>query len=348
MAEAKNNVGLRVQQEAIFKWARWSEKKLMQMRLCDLGLSIKGTELEGCIDEFYRELDAKGLSFHPQCYLSDEWSVPDGEPIIGIPFFLAHPRLKHLEQKLCLDVEGGTKRAFMRLIRHEAGHAFNYAYLLHRRKHWKKLFGPFSKEYSDAYNYRPYSKSYVRHLDDWYAQCHPDEDFAETFAVWLTPNRDWAKEYKGWKALEKLRYVDGLMKEIGSRSPKVKKGQKYCDATRMKTRLKTYYEKKKREHWEDYPDFHDFDLKRIFTLGTSGSSAPRFLRRYRKDITAEVAAWTGGKKFVINDLLGDLIERASDLKLRLNFSEAQTLLKVTAYLTSLMMNYLITGSFKKS
>ena len=25
------------------------------------------------------------------------------------------------------------------------------------------------------------------HLDPWYAQSHPDEDFAETFAVWLTP-----------------------------------------------------------------------------------------------------------------------------------------------------------------
>jgi hypothetical protein len=61
----------------------------------------------------------------------------------------------------------------------------------------------------------------VLHLDSWYAQSHPDEDFAETFAVWLTPNSEWPQRYKGWKALKKLEYMDALMRSLRGQPSRV-------------------------------------------------------------------------------------------------------------------------------
>ncbi|MBN2144664.1 MAG: hypothetical protein JW774_08585 [Candidatus Aureabacteria bacterium] len=345
----KNNIknGSNETAAPAYPWEHSSDEELLKMRVCDLALHIEGTELQDDIREFYSELDAKGLIFHPVVYLADEWLTPDGEPVIGVPFFLAHPRLKKLEQKFCMDVEGGTRDSFKRLLRHEAGHAFNYAYLLHKKERWNELFGPFSKEYRDRYTYRPYSKSYVLHLEDWYAQCHPDEDFAETFAVWLTPNHDWKNEYKGWKALEKLEYTDTLMKEIQGKQAIVKKGNKCFSASRMKTTLEGYYKRKRRINREDYPDFHDSDLERIFTRESSATAkkASQFIRIYRVKIINDVSLWTGGKKFIISRLLQDLIERSNEIHLFVSHNEMETILKLTAYVTSLIMNYRVTGSF---
>src|SRR5689334_20865722 len=176
-----------------------SEEALLKTRLCDLPISIEGTWLKDCVDHLYKELDAKGLAFHPECYLADEWLTPEGEAVIGIPFYLAHPVLLKLEHKMMLEAEGEGKAWCMQLLRHEAGHAFSYAYHLNNRADWKKVFGSPEETYGDTYKFKPYSKSYVRHLDGFYAQYHPDEDFVETFAVWLTPNANWAETYKGWK-----------------------------------------------------------------------------------------------------------------------------------------------------
>jgi len=195
----------------IINLEKLSSEELLKLRISDLPLSIKDTWLEECIAELYRELEQKDISFKPECYLTDEWLTPDKEPIVGIPFFLAHPVLLKLEKKMMFEAEGSGKEWCMKLLRHETGHAVNYAYKLYRLNRWRELFGPFSSEYEDAYRFMPYSKSFVRHLEKHYAQCHPDEDFAETFAVWLTPDLNWREKYKGWNALEKLLYVDKLM-----------------------------------------------------------------------------------------------------------------------------------------
>jgi hypothetical protein len=329
--------------------SRLDDAQLLDLRLCSLDLGIGGTWLEKCVTQLYSELSANDINFHPPCYLADEWLCPDGEPIIGIPFFLAHPRLKALEKKIMLEAEGETKRWCMMLLRHEAGHALNYAYLLHRKKKWRELFGQFSAEYPERYKYRPYSKRFVRHLDEWYAQYHPDEDFAETFAVWLNPKSNWRRKYKGWKALDKLLYVDQLMKEIGKKSPKILVGKKHWDISRMKSTLNTYYRKKRSFYAEHYPDFHDFHLRKIFQdhPAESGIKAVKTIQRHRKAIVDEVSFCTGEKKYIINDLLKDLVTRSRELSLYTPQDETHTVMKISAYVTSLAMNYLYTGRFKK-
>ena len=189
------------------------------MRIRDLGLTIEGTWLQECVDRLYDELDERLLRLKPHVWLSDDWFSPANIPGFAIPFYLAHPRLRRLEHDQCLDVEGASRAECMRIMRHEAGHAFQHAYQLQRRRRWQELFGKSSTRYPEYYRPNPASKRYVQHLRLWYAQSHPDEDFAETFAVWLRSRADWRKKYVGWPALKKLEYVDELMADVGWRKP---------------------------------------------------------------------------------------------------------------------------------
>ena len=215
------------------EWAEWSDERLLDLRLSDLDLRIQGSGLEPLIAQVRRELADRGLRFRPHFWLSDEWFSPDGVPGVAIPFYLAHPRLSRLEQSQMLEVEGGTPEWCLRILRHEVGHAVENAYHLRRLRRRRELFGLSSQKYPEYYTPKPYSKSFVLHLDSWYAQSHPDEDFAETFAVWLTPGSDWARRYQGWKALQKLEYVDALMKQIAGRPPAVTNRQRVEPLSRL-------------------------------------------------------------------------------------------------------------------
>jgi hypothetical protein len=326
-----------------------SDDELLQMRICDLKLKIAGTELEGHIQDFYGELAAKGISFKPVCYLGDEWFCPEGSATIAIPFYLAHPRLKKLEEKMMLEVEGGTESWCRRLLRHEMGHVLNHTYLLEKDRHWQKLFGPPSLEYSESFRARPYSKRFVRHLEGWYAQSHPEEDFAETVAIWLTPGLDWKHQYQGWKALTKLEYVDELMAKLAGKPPLVFSKVKMSEASRLRSRLDAYYKRRRRAYAQDFPDFFDTDLKKLFADPAAAPDAERaatFLRRSTKPILNAVSTWTGEPKFTLNHLLRALTDRCAELDLRLRSDAAGV--EIAAYLATLASHYRLTGKFKIS
>jgi hypothetical protein len=329
--------------------ATLDDDALLQMRICDLKLKIAGSELESRIDKFYAELSAHGIAVKPLCYLGDEWFCPDGSATIAIPFYLAHPRLKRLEAKMMLEVEGDTEAWCLRLLRHEMGHVINHAYLLKKDKRWQKLFGPPSLEYSESYRARPYSKRFVRHLDGYYAQSHPEEDFAETFAIWLTPELDWRQQYRDWKALEKLEYVDKLMQELAGKPPLVFSKSKISDAARLRSRLGAHYRRRRRTYAQEFPDFFDGDLRKLFVdsaAAPENDRAATFLRRSNKLILNAVSAWTGEPKFTISRLLRGLTERCAELDLRLK--SQSTAVEVAAYLATLASHYRLTGKFKDS
>jgi len=322
------------------------------MRICDLGVHIEGSELEPRIAQLHGELAARGLSLMPPCYLGDEWFTPTGQALIAIPFYLAHPRLKALELRQVLEVEGGSEPWCLQLLRHECGHAIDHAYRFSRRPRWRALFGrPDNESTPDIYRPRPYSKSFVRHLANWYAQAHPDEDFAETFAVWLgTPEREWRARYRGWKALEKLEYVDALMREAAAaRPPPPLKTGRISDASRLRKTLARYYAGRRKLYAEDYPDVYDADLRAIFGLADPGEeSAARFMRRTRKTIVPAVVRWTGEHKYTVDHLLRRLMLRCESLGLVTPRNEPRLLLDLGAYLAALVTNHLHTGRFKRS
>jgi hypothetical protein len=333
-------------------WADLSDEELLDKRIAQLGLTLAGTPLQAHVQQLHDELSAKGLVFHPPCHIGDEWFVPVGIPAIFIPFFLAHERLRRLEGKMMLEVEGETTEWFMRLMRHEAAHAFAYAYQLTRKRKWQRTFGLSSNETTpEFYRPRPYSHSYVVHLDDWYAQSHPDEDFAETFAVWLTPGLDWRVRFKGWKALQKLEYVDELMRSLAGRTPPYQPAYRPRDFDCLNLKLKTYYARKRKLYEDSYPDFYDRDLRQLFTGAADAGPAHKaslYLRHRRRALLDAVCEPTNEKKYRVNKLLARLIERCDQLDLHLVPGAAQPDLPVAAYITTLVMNYLFTGKFKRT
>jgi len=327
-----------------------SEEELLNTRVCDLPLTIKGTWLEDCIEELYKELAQRQIRYRPKCFLADEWLTPEKETCIGIPFYLAHPRLIALEKRFMDGAEGEGINECMKLLRHEAGHAIYYAYKLYNRRKWQTLFGSSKTEYPDTYKYRPYSRNFVRHLEGHYAQYHPEEDFVETFAVWLTPDLDWKKQYKGWKALEKLKYVDQLMCSLRERNPRNTSAKQYWRISTIKGTLKYFYKRKTQSLAEEIPDFHDSFLKSNFrqppTTQAPGYQADEIIKKYRKELINSVAMISGEKKHTIDELLKSIQKRSRQLHLSTNEQESKVLLNVSSYITSLAKNYQYTGRYR--
>ena len=328
------------------EWATWTDERLLDLRICDLHVSIEGSFVESQIQALERELADRGLVFRPHCWLSDEWFTPDGVPGIAIPFFLAHPRLARLELSQMLEVEGGTPESCMRILRHEVGHAIDNAYQLRRRARRLQLFGYSSRAYPDYYLPKPYSKSFVLHLDSWYAQSHPDEDFAETFAVWLTPDSQWRTRYEGWPAVRKLEYMDELMAEIGTQPPLIRTARRVDPIGRIKRTLRTHYQRKREHYGVAHPAFYDRDLRRLFSAAPEHArnlSAAQFIARHRREIRRLVAAWTGEYQYTIDKVIESMIARCHELRLRLRNGEESTRLDFLVLITVQTMNYLHSG-----
>ena len=213
-----------------------------------------------------------------------------------------------------LEVEGGTPDWCLQILRHEAGHAFDNAYELRQRRRRVRLFGTPSTPYPDFYLPRPYSKSFVLHLDSWYAQSHPDEDFAETFAVWLTPDSDWRARYADWPALRKLEYMDELMREIAGQPPVVRTRRRVEPLERLRTTLRKHYARKRAHYGVDHPNFYDRDLRRLFSDAPEYRKNPQGLARsssrIRRDVRRLVAEWTGAYQYTIDRVIEDMIARA--------------------------------------
>lgn len=297
-----------------------TDKELLRMRIKDLNVQIQGCKLEPLVKQLYEELDTRGISYYPPCYLADEWLCPDRQPIIGIPFFLAHPRLEQIEQQMMLEVEGGTEKACMKLLRHEAGHALNYAYEMFKKTRWRQLFGPMSAKYSDSYHFLPYSKRFVIHLENHYAQCHPDEDFAETFAVWLTPGSDWQRKYQDWPVIKKLQYTDCLVKRICGKPPLVEASDRSppWSASRMTSTLEAYYRRRRKVLGSEFQAYYDDTLKTLFKVSQTGliqQKASSLLRMYRRQLVNSLAMWTDYRKYDISQLVDKLISRCDTLGL---------------------------------
>jgi len=315
----------------------------MQLRLRDLGVTVEGTWLADCVSELHGELDARHIRLHPHVWISDEWFSPANVPGFAIPFYLAHPRLMKLERQQLLEVEGGTHTECMQIMRHECGHAIQHAFQLHRRREWQRQFGRSSTPYPESYRPNPASKRYVQHLRRWYAQSHPDEDFAETFAVWLRPRSDWKRRYAGWPALRKLQYVDELMKELADVAPPVRTRSHVDPLRTMSRTLFEHYTYRRALYSVEYPNTYDDDLSRLFSDAPrhrDRESAASFLRRHRSDIRRVVSKWTGEYQFTLDAVLGDMIGRCRELRLRAVGRDRQLLTDFMVLLTARTMEFI--------
>lgn len=333
-----------------FAWAALPDEELLEVRLKDLKLTIEGTWLEDCLLTLDDELAQAGLRVRPHAWISSEWFSPDSTPGIAIPFYLVHPRLMRLERKMIIDVEGGTWRECMAILRHEAGHVVQHAYGLSRRRMWQRLFGASSQRYPRYYRPNPASRNFVQHLRLWYAQSHPDEDFAETFAVWLRPRSNWRTRYAGWPALKKLEYVDDLMGEIANERPGLRRRERVEPLSKLNETLGEHYRKKQALYAFDAPKTYDRDLNRLFSADPKhrrSEAASSFLRRHRARMRKLVAQWTGEYQLTLDAVLDGMIARCRELNLRAVGSEHKLVTEFTVLLTAKTMHALFGPSRRR-
>ena len=327
-----------------FETAPPDPKPLLTKQICELGLKLEGSPMESFVADLHRELEGKGLRrFRPLTYLTDEWGCPSEEPIIGIPFYLADPKLAQLGRHVD-DLEDA--REIRMYLRHEAGHAFNYAYKLYETKEWRELFGPFNRPYRERYKPVPFDRSYVRHIEGWYAQKHPDEDFAETFAVWLTPGSRWRARYRGWPALRKLQYVDRTARRVGDVEPLVRIASTDITVEEMNMTVGEFFRCQ-----EPAPTpvevALEHDLRDLFVRPRKGrQSAGDFLRVHRAQMINKIEYWTGVPRPVVRALVDRIVETVDTLGLAvIPGCESVTLVELTTYATTLTMNFLTHGRF---
>jgi hypothetical protein len=309
---------VRAHARATRAWARLSDEELLKMRFCDLKLAIERSRLKHYVRRLYADLERRGISVRPHVWLSEEWFSPDGVPGIAIPFYLAHPRLERLERRIMREAEGGNSRLLMRILRHEAGHALDNAYRLRRRRRWREVFGPASRPYPARYRARAGSRRYVHHLGEWYAQAHPTEDFAETFAVWLTPKSGWRRDYADWPALHKLKAVDELIGSVRAQRAPVRNHIRIEPLEQDTRTLAQHYRKKLAHNRHIRRGLADELLKRAFSTSASPRQklkAATFLRAHTRLLTAAVARALQIDPYSVEQVLRMLIERSERLNL---------------------------------
>lgn len=322
--------------------ARWNDEKalLLGQRISELGLEIHGTRVERLVARLYEELAAREIAFRPTVYLSDEWGCPDDTPLIGVPFYLADRRLERIEAEQSGSVESDDEA--MRYLRHEAGHAVNYAFRLHEESDFASTFGDYAQPYREHYRADPLSRAHVRHILGWYAQKHPDEDFAETFAVWLTPGLDWRRIYEGWPAQAKLEWVEAQMHRVAAQHPVIPAlSTDDVPVESMDWTVAEHYEESDPLAVGDGRQFDD-DLRRIFATSAEapvGQMAAVFLERHKGELVVRMSYWAGVAPAVARALLQSLRERAAEQELRVAGLEAATLIELTAFGTAVLLHW---------
>src|ERR1051325_5306697 len=270
------------------RWASLGDERLLDLRFKDLDAAVEGSTLEPLVHQVWAELEQRGLKLRPHVWVSTEWFSPDGVPGIAVPFYLVHPRLLKLERSMMIEAEGSSREECLMILRHEAGHAVQHAWRLQRRDGWRRTFGDPSRPYPTIYRPNPASQRHVQHLRQYYAQAHPHEDFAETFAVWLAPRSQWRRRYAGWGALKKAQ-----------------------DARELNAATQAHPASHR-------PPIPDRELQRLFAAepGHRGEPATAFIRRHRAELRRTVARFTGESQFTLEHVLEDVSSRCRALELR--------------------------------
>jgi hypothetical protein len=327
--------------------SKLSNEQLLGIRLKDLGLRLEGSTLEKRILKLYNELEQKQLLFKPHIWISEEWFTPDDIPGFAVPFYLVHPRLIKLEKEQMFEAEGEDKNECLSILRHETGHAISHAYKLYNRKSWKKIFGDFKKPYPLWYVPDIGSRNYVTHLNAWYAQAHPLEDFAETFAVWLNPKSNWQKKYKNWSALEKLNYMEELMLEIKEQEPVVSGRQEYAPVSRLRKTLDEYYQKKKKFYSASWSESLDTELQKIFKGNINNDSPPAsaIISKMRKNLRRTISSVLDIPQYTVDQIILQMIRRTSQLKLFAG-KDKDNEVRLIVVLTSQIINTMQTGYYR--
>ncbi len=269
----------------------------------------------------------------PQYYLSTGYGTVAGTTTIALGFYDCNDVLQEINHEL----RGFryTRDEIINIIRHEVGHAFAYGYKLYRRKDFRQVFkvkGNYFNTYplTDRYVERanPWSRDFVNPGGDYYAQKHPDDDFAETFMVWLMPRYNWRRAYRRYPgALRKLEFVDKLVSEVRRTEPLIDQSPNlyeplddFRETLARFYRLRTTRAYRKRATGYIDPDLIDMFWRPAPTRGKRKREqdyvhADNFIRKHKRDIAAQVSRWSEVDPRVVQDFLDKCRARAHALDL---------------------------------
>ncbi len=330
--------------------SRLSTTEILSLPLNEMANGLSLGSLASEIKQLHRELATKGLKFRPHIWISDDWFCPDGHTGFAIPFYILHPRLIAMMKQSHLTVEGYSPRQRMQILRHETGHALDNAYYLRRNKQRQRIFGLSSTPYPKSYEPQAYSKQYVRHLSPNYAQAHPDEDWAETFAVYLDPDSRWQSRYTSGVVYNKLSCVESLIGTLRDRQP-CKTNHQELEPISLDTRtFAGWIREQQKQRQPKGPTEIDRALRRIFAENqakiVSRLPAASFVQRVRPDLIQQVAAHTGRRQYEVSFLVQNLQHRINALDLSLKNSEEECFSALCRHLKANSLAY-IKGGFHR-
>ena len=315
-----------------------------------LGFDIKTSLLRQPIERHMALIKRRGIRLKPHFYLGEDWGCVAGTANIEIGFYDADLLLKELNA----EVRGWANdpRTIDYLLRHETGHAFCYAHRLYKSKAFRKVFGvkgSFFETYPETGRFKPHpwSRDFVNPNRDHYAQKHPDEDFAETFAVWLTPRSSWRRRYRHWPAIRKLFYVDHLMKEIRRvNPPRGVKERFFRPVEKMNWLLAEHYGKEAERFRRAARGYVDDRLREVFppVRGDVLRPAAALLRKNHDRLLGRVIQWSLLTEKEGQTILHKLEARSVALKLSYRpGKEGEKLLDIVSLAVGLAMDYAYTG-----
>ena len=313
------------------KLAFLTDAELLKMRFCDLPIELAGSVVEKRAHQVFEELAARHLAVRPGIWLSEEWFNPAGVVGIAIPFYLVHPRLIRLERRIMREAEGSVAADCLRILRHETGHAIDEAFQLFKTREYRRVFGSPRRRYPASYTVKPDRRDFVVNLNSWYAQSHPVEDFAETFAVWLSPRKQWRRRYRHWPALEKLEHVDRWMTALAGKPPLLDQQDPVEELKENARTLREHYDEKREFYGIEETHSFDPELRRLFPAPSSRGHEPhtsrarpraasRLLQHHRAKLRKEVSRPLGIPAYAVDQVLLQLISRARALNLQVTES----------------------------
>ncbi|MCO4753671.1 MAG: putative zinc-binding metallopeptidase [Bacteriovoracaceae bacterium] len=301
------------------KLSHLTDEEILSMPIKDLPIDPCAVPFPKAITKLKSELRRRDIDWTPHVWASEEWFSPDGVPGFAFPFTLLDPRLIRLEKKYVGFLEGSTEKEFLKLVRHECAHAIDNAFHLRKLKRRQKVFGISSTPYPSYYLPVAHSKKFVRHLPQGYAQAHPEEDWAETFAVWLGDKRQWRNKYQDWPAIVKLNLVDEIMNELKFKYPQTTNHKTPLHFSQDTRTLKQYFKWRRSSLGLMRKNFYNAKLDSVFS--SEGVLETRdFFKKHEQHICRNLKKRTNLNSAIIKVMVKELKQECKSKDFRLKFS----------------------------
>ena len=162
----------------------------------------------------------------------------------------------------------------------------------------------------------------------------------------MNPRSRWRQRYQGKAALDKLIYVDDLMREVGGRAPRRVVRERVESLPQLTETLSEHYVLKRRHYSFGRAKFYDRALLRLFPPPRPYTRAERasvFMTRQRGKIVDLALADNRFDRYSVSQGLFEMVLRSRRLGLRTQAMSAPAMRQATARLVLAFLERLEQG-----